>query len=324
MAADYDPGVAISLDPQREPAMKTAAIGLGLCLVFLGGSPASRGDDAPAPQTLDLWPGAAPGEAEPIPAESSATVGGIVRVSNVSRPTMTVYRPEPSKNTGAAVLICPGGGYSILASDHEGDQVAHFLNGIGVTGIVLKYRVPRRAGTSNNVPPPQALMDARRALGLVRSHAAEWQVDPTRVGILGFSAGGHLAAWAAAGPGEARPYEPVDAADKLSARPDFAVLIYPAYLVKRGTAEVASEVAVAAATPPTFLAMAGDDAITVDGSLAYFAALKQAKIPAELHIYNEGGHGFGMNATGKPVASWPTRLADWMQNRGLLKPTATP
>ena len=303
--------------------MKTAAVGLGLCLVSLGWGIA-RGDDVPPPQTIALWPGEAPGEVGSVPPESSETKGGIVRVSNVSKPSLTVFRPDPAKDTGASVVICPGGGYSILASDHEGDQVAKFLNGIGVTGVVLKYRVPRRHGTANDVPPPQALMDAQRAVGLVRSRAREWKLDPNRVGILGFSAGGHLAAWASAAPGDRRTYDPVDPADKASARPDFTILIYPAYLTRKGTDALGPEVQVHSDTPPTFLAMAGDDAITVDGSLAYYQALKRSKVPGELHIYAEGGHGFGMNPTGKPVAAWPTRLEDWMKAQGLLKRSPQP
>ena len=302
--------------------MRTAAIGLGLCLIW--GVSAARGADAPAPQTMPLWPGVAPGEVGTIAAESSEVKGGIRRVSNVSSPVMTVFRPEPGKNTGAAVVILPGGGYSILADDHEGDQVAKYLTNLGVTGVVVKYRVPRRQGTANNVPPPQAIMDAQRAMSLVRGHAEEWKIDPKRVGILGFSAGGHLAAWTAASRGEKRTYEPVDAADQLSDRPDFTVLIYPAYLTVKGSDMLSPEVGVTSATPPTFLAMAGDDAITVDGSLAYVAALKKAKIPVELHIYDSGGHGFGMNPTGRPAAAWPDRLADWMRGRGLLKAAANP
>ncbi len=303
--------------------MKTAVIGLGLGLLLLNlDLGIARADEAPAPQTVTLWPGEAPGEVGSIAPESSEVKGGIVRVSNVSRPSITVYRPAPSKDTGASVVILPGGGYNILAIDHEGDQVARFLNGIGVTGIVLKYRVPRRSGTANDVPPPQALMDAQRALGMVRARAGEWKLDPGKVGILGFSAGGHLAAWASAAPGDRRTYEPIDAADKAGARPDFSVLIYPAYLVKKGTDALAPEVQVGADTPPTFLALAGNDPITVDGSLAYYQALKRSKVPGEMHIYGDGGHGFGMNPTGKPAAAWPVRLEDWMKARGLLKPTA--
>ena len=301
--------------------MKSTVVGLGVLLALAGGSNA-RAADEPKPVVVDLWPGEAPGEVGTIPPENSETKGGIVRVSNVSHPSMTVFRPEASKNTGAAVLILPGGGYNILAIDHEGDQVAKYLNGIGVTGVVLKYRVPRRQGTANSVAPPQALMDAQRALGLVRSHAKEWEIDPSRVGILGFSAGGHLAAWSSASPGDRRTYDVLDAADKLSARPDFTVLIYPAYLVKKGTETVTPEISVDADYPPTFFAMAGDDAITVDGSLALYKALKQAKVPAEMHVYASGGHGFGMNPTGTPSAGWPDRLAEWMKSRGWLKPAA--
>ncbi len=305
--------------------MKTAVIGLGLGLLLLNlDLGVARADEAPAPQNVALWPGEAPGEVGSIAPESSEVKGGIVRVSNVSHPSITVYRPEPSKNTGASVVILPGGGYSILAIDHEGEQVARFLNGIGVTGVVLKYRVPRRSGTANDVAPPQALMDAQRTVGMVRARAEGWKLDPSKVGILGFSAGGHLAAWASAAPGDRRTYEPIDLADKASARPDFAVLIYPAYLVKKGTDALAPEVQVNADTPPTFLALAGDDPITVDGSLAYYQALKRSKIPSELHVYADGGHGFGMNPTGKPVATWPVRLEDWMKGRGFLKPTAQP
>ena len=306
---------------QAGQVMKSTVVGLGVLLALAGGSIA-RAADAPAPVTVDLWPGEAPGEVGNIAPETTETKGGIARVSNVSHPTMTVFRPEASKNTGAAVLILPGGGYNILAIDHEGDQVAKYLNGIGVTGVVLKYRVPRRQGTANSVPPPQALMDAQRALGMVRSHAKDWEIDPSRVGILGFSAGGHLAAWASASPGDRRSYDAIDAADKLSARPDFTVLIYPAYLLKKGADSVTPEIPIDAEYPPTFFAMAGDDAITVDGSLALYKALKGAKVPAELHVYASGGHGFGMKPTETPSAAWPDRLAEWMKARGWLKPAA--
>jgi len=218
-------------------------------------------------------------------------------------------------------VICPGGGYNILAIDHEGEQVARWLNSIGVTGVVLKYRVPRRAGTPADVPPPQALMDAQRAVGMVRSKAADLGLDPKRIGILGFSAGGHLAAWAATNP-EKRAYEPVDAADKVDCRPDFAVLIYPAYLVKKGSDRLAPEIRVGSESPPTFFAHAGDDPVTVESSVQAYLALKRAGVPAELHVYGSGGHGFGMNPGEKPVAAWPRRCEEWMRARGLLKPAA--
>ena len=199
--------------------------------------------------------------------------------------------------------------------------MARWLNTIGVTGIVLKYRVPRRAGTPNNVPPPQALMDAQRAVGLVRARASELGIDPHRIGLLGFSAGGHLAAWASTNP-EKRSYEPVDDLDKVACRPDYTVLIYPAYLLKGTDGALADEIRVGSDSPPGFLAHAGNDPVTVESSVRYHVALKRAGVPSELHIYPDGGHGFGMKPIGKPIAEWPIRLEDWMRSRGLLKPMA--
>ena len=304
--------------------MSIRAISLGLCLAFGLGSAAVRADP-PSPKTLDLWPGTPPGEVGKIGEEKSETgKDGITRVSNVTKPTITVFRPSPEKDTGASIVICPGGGYNILATSHEGDDVARWLNTIGVTGIVLKYRIPRRQGTPNDVPPPQALMDAQRAMGLVRSKAGELGIDPKRIGLLGFSAGGHLAAWASTN-FDKRSYEPVDAADKVECRPDFTVLVYPAYLLKgKGWVgpEMADEIQVSSQTPPTFLAHAGNDPVTVESSVRYHLALKRANVPSELHVYAAGGHGFGMNPIGKPIAEWPRRLEEWMQSRGLLKPSA--
>ena len=184
----------------------------------------------------------------------------ITSLTNVSKPTLTVCRPEATKNTGVAVLVFPGGGYNDLAWDHEGEQVARWLNSIGVTAAVLKYRVPRREGTPKDKPPIQALMDAQRAISLVRSKAAEWGVDPKRIGVLGFSAGGHLAAWAATN-FDKRAYDKVDASDEASCRPDFAVMIYPGGVVKRGTAELSPEIRVTPQTPPCFFAHASDDRV---------------------------------------------------------------
>jgi acetyl esterase/lipase len=235
----------------------------------------------------------------------------------VSKPTLTICRPEATKNTGVAVLVFPGGGYNGLAWDHEGEQVARWLNSIGVTAVVLKYRVPRREGTPKDKPPIQALMDAQRAISLVRSKVADWGVDPKRIGVLGFSAGGHLAAWAATN-FDKRAYNLVDASDQASCRPDFAVVIYPGGVVKRGTAELSPEIRVTPQTPPCFFAQAHDDRVNAENSVAMYLALKRAGVSAELHIYASGGHGFGMRPTGKPVATWPDLCRDWMQSRGLL------
>lgn len=289
------------------------ALGFALALTL-----PAMADDAPAPRTIDVWPGVPPGETGKLGDEKSEFKDGITRVSNVSKPTLTVFKPSPEKDTGACVVICPGGGYSILATSHEGEDVARFLNSIGVTGIMLKYRVPRRQGTSNDFPPPQALMDAQRALSVVRSQAGELGVDPKRIGILGFSAGGHLAAWTSTS-FEKRTYEPIDAADKTDCRPDFSVLIYPAYLVKKGGG-LTEEIKVGSQTPPTFLAHAGDDPVTVESSVLYYLALKRAGVPGEMHVYSSGGHGFGMLPSNKPVAAWPKRLEEWMKSTGLLKP----
>ena len=186
---------------------------------------------------------------------------------------------------------------------------------------MLKYRVPRRKGTPKDVPPVQALMDAQRAISLVRSKATDWGVDPRRIGVLGFSAGGHLAAWAATN-FDKRAYDKIDATDDASCRPDFAVVIYPGYVVKQGTAELSPEIRVTPQTPPCFFAHAGDDRVSPQNSVAMYLALKRMNIPAELHIYTSGGHGFGMRPTGRPAATWPKRCEEWLRDTGVLKADA--
>jgi acetyl esterase/lipase len=277
---------------------------------------------AEKPPTLDLWPGKPPGDKEAIGEEkvqeSRPGSPPVKRLTNISRPTLTVFRPAKEKDTGAAVVIAPGGGYSILAWDLEGEEVAAWLNSIGVTGIVLKYRVPRRPDTAKDVAPPQAQMDAQRALSLVRSKAKEWNLDPKRIGMLGFSAGGHLTAWAATN-FDKRVYEAVDEADQVSCRPDFTVLVYPAYLVYKDKDELAPDIHVSKETPPTFFAHAGDDGVRPENSVVMYLALKKARVPAELHIYASGGHGFGLRPSDKPCSAWPQRCAEWMKAQGFLK-----
>lgn len=268
--------------------------------------------------TLELWPGVAPGEKGDIGEERIEPPKDeprpITRIANVTRPTITVYKPEAANDTGAAVLICPGGGYSILAMNHEGEDVAAWLNSIGVTGVVLKYRVPRRKDLPKHLA---ALQDAQRAMSLVRSNAEKWKIDPARVGILGFSAGGHLAA-ATATNHDRRAYEAIDDADKLGCRPDFAVLVYPAYLTEGD--KMAEEIRVDKTTPPALFIHAGDDRISADNSISMYRALRQAGVVSELHVYATGGHGFGMHPNGKPVNLWPDRAAQWMTSEGWLKP----
>jgi acetyl esterase/lipase len=227
-----------------------------------------------------------------------------------------VFRAPADKDTGTAVVICPGGGYNILAFGHEGTEVAQWLNSLGVTGIVLKYRVPARKGQARHAPP---LQDAQRALGLVRSHAKEWGLDPKRVGVLGFSAGGHLAAALSTNYAQ-RTYTSVDAADSASCRPDFTLLIYPAYLVTpKNSDKLSPELPVTADTPRTFLAMTEDDGIGVEGALAYYLALKKAHVPAEMHLYPSGGHGYGLRPSNNLVSTWPQRAEQWLGSIGVLK-----
>ena len=273
--------------------------------------------------TLPLWPHEAPGatastapEADTTSAKDNLVAGKrLVRLGHVSTPTLTVYAPK-ANNTGAAVVVFPGGGYTILALDLEGTEVCDWLNAKGVTCVLVKYRVP---GTGPYPKSSAALQDAQRAVGLVRSHAAEWHIDTHRIGVLGFSAGGHLAA-AVSTNFNTRLYPPVDAADQLSCRPDFTVLIYPAYLVASGTA-LNSDIHVTAQTPPAFLLQAEDDtAAPVENSVAYYLALKQLKIPAEMHLYAAGGHGYGLRRTKLPVTEWTTQAERWLRTVGALLP----
>jgi len=274
--------------------------------------------------TIQIWPHGAPGPSGATGVEKDMTkatdglVAGkpVIRLGNITDPTITVYRPSKDKDTGAAVVVFPGGGYSILAMNLEGTEVCDWLNSIGVTGVLLKYRVPEPKGLPRYAEP---LEDAQRAVGLVRSHAKEWGLDPARIGVLGFSAGGHLAA-AISNNFEKRTYSPVDSADKVSCRPDFAVLIYPAYLtVKDEGHELSPELAVTANTPPTFLVQTEDDPVHVENSLVYFRALKNAKVPAEMHLYSAGGHGYGLRRTSKTVTTWPLRADEWLRSLGVLQ-----
>jgi acetyl esterase/lipase len=292
------------------------------CLFVLTAALAA-GQDAGGPKQIPLWPNGAPGEKGDIGVEADTTkpngdlVAGrrVIRLGNVSVPTLAVYQPDPAKKTGAAVVVFPGGGYNILAMDLEGTEVCEWLNSIGVTGVLVKYRVPARKGLPRYAAP---LQDAQRALGLVRAHAAEWGIDPHRVGVLGFSAGAHLSA-ALSNNYESRVYPALDTADQANCRPDFAVLVYPGGLNQRETADkLGPEVTPSAKTPPTFLVQAEDDPVRVENSLLYFQALKTAKVPAEMHLYAKGGHGYGLRATENPVTRWPALVEAWMRGLGVL------
>ena len=238
----------------------------------------------------------------------------LIRLGNVSNPTITLYSPK-NGNTGAAVVVFPGGGYQILAIDLEGTEVCDWLNSAGITCVLLKYRVP---DTGPYPKSPAALEDAQRAVGMVRQHADEWGIDPNRIGVLGFSAGAHLAA-ALSTHYDKRLYDSVDAADQLSCRPDFAVIVYPGYLAnaEKGMAPN-PDIQPTAQTPPTFIVQAEDDPVHVENATTYFLQLKNAKVPAELHVYAEGGHGYGLRRTALPVTSWPQTVETWLRTIKML------
>ena len=268
------------------------------------------------PKPIDLWPARPPGDPEGIEEKVTAGERGIKQVASTGRPTIAVYSPAKDRNTGAAIVVAPGGGYRVLAFEHEGTQVGEWLASIGVTAVLLKYRVPRRPGDDDNKAP---LQDAQRALSLTRSKAAEWGVDPARIGILGFSAGGHLAANASMNYDQ-RAYEAVDDADKASCRPDFAVLIYPGGVLDRQDKEkLSAQMRITKETPPAFLAVSTDDKGSAAGTLKLFQGLRDAGVSAELHVFATGGHGWGMRKSDQTFGGWTARCEEWMRARGLFK-----
>jgi acetyl esterase/lipase len=299
-----------------------------LCVVW----PAAAAD---MPTVVELWTGNVPDETGTIGPEMVRMSPRHTRkevevteptrlVTNVTRPTLTLYRPAKEKDTGAAILICPGGGYWNLYWELEGEEVAHWLNAQGVTGIILKYRVPRRPDEPKGEPARRPLQDAQRAISLVRSKAKEWGIDPERIGIVGFSAGGHLAI-ATATSFEKRTYEPIDAIDKISCRPDFAIPIYSGYLKAKDKDEIAPGLRIPKETPPVFLAHGGDDIESPpEHSVLMYLALKKAGIPAELHIYARATHDFGVRKNDNPCSTWTQACATWMRHQGFLKGSKGP
>jgi acetyl esterase/lipase len=276
---------------------------------------------------LSLWPGAAPGAPANLPPEADITTAKdrlvanrpFIHLGNISTPTLTYYAPHalggPAPAIAPAVVVFPGGGYRILAIDLEGTEVCNWLNEAGIACVLLKYRVP---DTGPYPKSSAALQDAQRALGLVRAHATEWKIDPNRIGVLGFSAGAHLAA-ALSTHYDQRLYEAIDSADKLSCRPDFAVIVYPGYLALADKNFAPNpEINPTAKTPPTFILQAEDDPVHVENAVVYYMALKNATVPAELHIYAEGGHGYGLRRTELPVTTWPQSVATWLRTIKIL------
>ena len=276
-----------------------------------------------AEKEIQLWPGTAPGEKAELgestdttkPTDRKVANGHVVRLGNISHPTLTFFPASPTNNTHAAVLVCPGGGYNILASNLEGTEVCEWLNSLGINAALLKYRVPRREGLEKHMAP---LQDAQRAMGLIRSRAKEWNIDSKRVGVIGFSAGGHLGA-ALSTAANQRTYPKADAADEVNCRPDFSMLIYPAYLApKEDLTTLSQEVAVTTNHPPTFLVMTQDDGQHMENVLTYALALQRSKIPVELHLYPKGGHGYGLRRTDMIVTTWPDRAKDWLRFQKII------
>jgi len=277
--------------------------------------------------TMPIWPGTPPGATAGLVAEAATDADvttpkdgspagrPVFRIGAVAKPTITLYKTKNAGGPGAAVVVFPGGGYVHLAMDIEGTEVCDWLTSSGVNCVLLKYRVPNSGPYPKS---PAALQDAQRAMGIVRLHAAEWSIDPHRVGVLGFSAGGHLSA-AISNINEKRMYDPIDEADKISCRPDFSVVIYPGYLAIADQNFAANpEIHPTAKTPPTFIVQAEDDPVHVENSLVYYQLLKNAKVPAELHIYSSGGHGYVLRKTGNPVAVWPQDVERWLHTIGVL------
>jgi len=274
---------------------------------------------SPGHTQVPIWPGAAPDALPPHGPEYFTPEDG---VCNVTRPTMTVYAPK-GKNTGAAVIVFPGGGYRDLAMDLEGTEICDWLNSIGITAVLLKYRVPSKILYPKR-GSPQALQDAQRTLSLVRYHAAEWHIDPHKIGVIGFSAGGHMVAWTSTCY-EPRSYKPVDAADKVSCRPDFGMPIYPGHLwINDKTFELNSDIQVTKQTPPTFIVQNEDDNVDpVEHALVYYRALKKAGVPVEMHLYAQGGHAFGLRPSKLPCSKWPRLAEIWLGTIGMIPVTDT-
>jgi acetyl esterase/lipase len=269
---------------------------------------------------IDVWPGLAPGETtrsigEALPRRATE-MPPATRVKGITQPQLELFEPPADKKTGAVMIVCPGGGYSYCVVDKEGSEPAAWLNQLGITALVLRYRTK---DTSSLPAHERPLQDAQRAIRLVRHHAAEWKIAPARVGICGFSAGGNLAALVATR-FDKPSYPASDDVDKLSCRPDFALLGYPAYLYDAKTEQLAEPITITAQTPPTFLVHTHDDGLTSLGPVYFYAALKRLKIPAELHVYQAGGHGYGLRPVpGTTIDTWVQPAAAWLSRTTVAK-----
>ena len=268
-----------------------------------------------------VWQGKAPNEPPGIAEKKAAPqtgADGVIRIPYVDTPELIHFPAPANKKNGTCIIVCPGGGYGKLAWNKEGTEVASWLNTLGVEAVALKYRVPRR---DREKPHPWPMQDLHRSIRLVRSKATQWKIDPNRIGVLGFSAGGHLAVMSISQQGK-DSYPPIDAIDKFDRRPNFMALIYPAYLgnSKKDSSKLDPLVKIDAKTPPTFIAITHDDADRALFAALYYAELQRHRVSAELHIYSKGGHGYGLRPSPNPVSSWPSRLEDWLKTSGWLTP----
>ncbi len=306
--------------------MKTLFLSwLLVCSAFAG---------AAEPLVVDLWPGKVPGDAGisgeekfielKMDGQPYQVAGRPTKwLTNVTKPSLTIYQAPKQKQTGVAMLICPGGGYHNLGWDVEGEEIAAWLNSIGVTGIILKYRCPRRPGDVKGEPPLGPLIDAQRAVSLVRTRAAEWGIDTAKIGVIGFSAGGHLAG-ATATNFEKRTYDRVDKIDQASCRPDFAVMLYSGYFKpNKDKDDLSPTISTPANIPPLFLVHATDDKISdVENTVTMYVAMKRAGATVEMHIYDAGGHGFGVRDVGLPCTGWKDLCVRWLRRLAILKPAS--
>jgi acetyl esterase/lipase len=310
--------------PNRRFCFSKAVLGLLLTSAVLGSSSAAE------PVVVELWPGTAPDEPGTVGPERVRLSPQLERkqvevtertqlITDVTKPTISIWHPEKDKQTGTAMLIFPGGGYWDLYWQLEGEEVAAWLNSMGVTGIVLKYRVPRRPDDVKGEPARRPLQDAQRAIRLIRSRSGEWNINPERIGVMGFSAGGHLAI-ASATRFDQSTYAATDELDKISCRPNFAVAVYSGYLKAKDKEELSPDIRIPTNTPPVFLAHGGDDIISEpQHSVLMYLALKRVGVPAELHIYAAAAHDFGVRKNERPCSTWTDSCAHWMRHMGFLK-----
>jgi len=283
---------------------------------------------AEAPLVIQIWPGTPPDQSGNLGPERVRMSPKLERkqvevteptrmITGVTNPTISIYRPPKEKETRTAIVICPGGGYWDLYWELEGEEVAEWLNSLGITGVILKYRVPRGPDEPPKEPARRPLQDAQRAVSLIRSKSLDWNID--RIGIIGFSAGGHLAV-ATATSFEKRSYEPIDDIDKTNCRPDFAIAVYSGYLKDKEKDELAPGIRVPSGTPPIFLVHGSDDIVSPpQDSVLMYLALKKAGVPAELHVYANTTHDFGVRTNTRPYSKWTRSCADWLKDQEFLK-----